>query len=154
MVFDCDNYTNGTSGGPFLAHVNPKTGDGWVIGVIGGYQQGGDTPNVSYSAQVLLPRSWTCTETATSASPVAAVRLTPAGPGTIRSRSASSSADGTQPAAAAFALTCSGDVAPAITDEQPGWAARPPMATSRSVTPCCCAQPASSSTLSSFSSVM
>ena len=49
MVFDCDNYTNGTSGGPFLAHVSPATGDGWVIGVIGGYQQGGDTPNVSYS---------------------------------------------------------------------------------------------------------
>jgi V8-like Glu-specific endopeptidase len=49
MVFDCDGYTNGTSGGPFLAHVNPKTGDGWVIGVIGGYQQGGDTPNISYS---------------------------------------------------------------------------------------------------------
>ena len=40
---------NGTSGGPFLAHVNPKTGDGWVIGVIGGYQEGGDTPNISYS---------------------------------------------------------------------------------------------------------
>lgn len=50
MVFDCDNYTNGTSGGPFLAHVNPKTGDGWVIGVIGGYQQGGDTSQVSYAA--------------------------------------------------------------------------------------------------------
>jgi hypothetical protein len=49
MVFDCDNYTDGTSGGPFLAHVNPKTGDGWVIGVIGGYQEGGDTPNISYS---------------------------------------------------------------------------------------------------------
>jgi|HubBroStandDraft_5_1064220.scaffolds.fasta_scaffold22712_1 V8-like Glu-specific endopeptidase len=49
MVFDCDNYTNGTSGGPFLAHVNPKTGDGWVIGVIGGYQEGGDTPDISYS---------------------------------------------------------------------------------------------------------
>lgn len=49
MVFDCDNYTNGTSGGPFLAHVNRKTGRGWVIGVIGGYQLGGDTPDVSYS---------------------------------------------------------------------------------------------------------
>jgi V8-like Glu-specific endopeptidase len=49
MVFDCDGYTNGTSGGPFLAHVSATTGDGWVIGVIGGYQQGGDTPNVSYS---------------------------------------------------------------------------------------------------------
>jgi V8-like Glu-specific endopeptidase len=48
MVFDCDNYTNGTSGGPFLANVT-SSGDGQVIGVIGGYQQGGDTPDVSYS---------------------------------------------------------------------------------------------------------
>ena len=53
MVFDCDGYTNGTSGGPFLAHVNPTTGRDWVIGVIGGYQQGGDTPNVSYSPRFL-----------------------------------------------------------------------------------------------------
>jgi V8-like Glu-specific endopeptidase len=49
MVFDCDDYTNGTSGGPFLAHVNTRTGDGQVIGVIGGYEEGGDTPDVSYS---------------------------------------------------------------------------------------------------------
>src|SRR6266571_635007 len=49
MVFDCDNYTNGTSGGPFLAHANHRTGEGWVIGVIGGYQDGGDTPDISYS---------------------------------------------------------------------------------------------------------
>jgi V8-like Glu-specific endopeptidase len=49
MVFDCDDYTNGTSGGPFLANVNPKTGAGQVIGVIGGYEEGGDTPDVSYS---------------------------------------------------------------------------------------------------------
>jgi V8-like Glu-specific endopeptidase len=49
MVFDCNNYTNGTSGGPFLADVNAKTGEGWLIGVIGGYENGGDTPNVSYS---------------------------------------------------------------------------------------------------------
>jgi V8-like Glu-specific endopeptidase len=49
MVFDCDNYTNGTSGGPFLANVSSRTGVGWVIGVIGGYQQGGATPDVSYS---------------------------------------------------------------------------------------------------------
>jgi V8-like Glu-specific endopeptidase len=55
FVFDCDNYTNGTSGGPFLAHVNPKTGEGWVIGVIGGYQQGGDTPNISYSSRFAAP---------------------------------------------------------------------------------------------------
>jgi len=49
MVFDYDGYTTGTSGGPFLAHVSPKTGDGTVIGVIGGWQEGGDSPNVSYS---------------------------------------------------------------------------------------------------------
>lgn len=49
MVFDCDGYTTGTSGGPFLARVNAKTGDGTVIGVIGGWQLGGDSPNVSYS---------------------------------------------------------------------------------------------------------
>lgn len=49
MAFDCDNFTNGTSGGPFLADVNPRTGEGSVIGVIGGYENGGDTPNVSYS---------------------------------------------------------------------------------------------------------
>ncbi|HUZ23403.1 MAG TPA: serine protease [Streptosporangiaceae bacterium] len=52
MVFDCDGYTNGTSGGPFLAHAT-AAGTGKVIGVIGGYQEGGDTPNVSYSARFL-----------------------------------------------------------------------------------------------------
>ena len=50
MSFVCGGYTDGTSGGPFLADVNPATGQGTVIGVIGGYEQGGDSPNVSYSA--------------------------------------------------------------------------------------------------------
>ena len=49
MVFDCDGFTTGTSGGPFLARVSSRTGDGTVIGVIGGWQDGGDSPNVSYS---------------------------------------------------------------------------------------------------------
>ena len=49
MEFDCGGYTDGTSGGPFLGRVNPGTGDGTVIGVIGGYQQGGDIASVSYS---------------------------------------------------------------------------------------------------------
>jgi V8-like Glu-specific endopeptidase len=49
MEFDCGGYTNGTSGGPFLGRVNPGTGDGTVIGVIGGYEQGGDIASVSYS---------------------------------------------------------------------------------------------------------
>ena len=51
MVFVCDGFTNGTSGGPFLIHVSRKTGRGGVFGVIGGYQQGGNTSRVSYSAR-------------------------------------------------------------------------------------------------------
>jgi len=51
LEFDCGGYTDGTSGGPFLASVNPLTGQGTVIGVIGGYEQGGLTPQVSYSSR-------------------------------------------------------------------------------------------------------
>ncbi len=50
LEFDCGGYPDGTSGGPFLGKVDPATGQGTVIGVIGGYEQGGDTPQVSYSA--------------------------------------------------------------------------------------------------------
>jgi V8-like Glu-specific endopeptidase len=49
LEFDCDGYTDGTSGAPFLARVDQTTGQGMVIGVIGGYEEGGDTPSVSYS---------------------------------------------------------------------------------------------------------
>jgi hypothetical protein len=44
MVFRYDGYTDGTSGSPFIVY-----GDN-VIGALGGYQQGGDTPDVSYAA--------------------------------------------------------------------------------------------------------
>ncbi len=37
-------------GGPLLYDAAPGTGDGTVIGVIGGYQQGGDLPQISYAA--------------------------------------------------------------------------------------------------------
>lgn len=50
LEFDCDGYTDGTSGGPFLANASGASGPGTVIGVIGGYEQGGDTPDVSYAA--------------------------------------------------------------------------------------------------------
>jgi len=60
LEFDCDGYTDGTSGGPFLAAAQPGPGAssgssssssyGTVVGVIGGYEQGGDTPAVSYAA--------------------------------------------------------------------------------------------------------
>ena len=49
LEFDCGGYTDGTSGGPFLGRVDPGTGDGTVVGVIGGYEQGGDIASVSYS---------------------------------------------------------------------------------------------------------
>ena len=50
LEFDCGGYPDGTSGGPFIANATSAvTGQGTVIGVIGGYQQGGDTPEVSYS---------------------------------------------------------------------------------------------------------
>ena len=49
MEFDCKGYTDGTSGGPFLTDINALTGTGTIAGVVGGYQQGGYTPDVSYS---------------------------------------------------------------------------------------------------------
>ncbi|MFC1416408.1 trypsin-like serine peptidase [Streptacidiphilus cavernicola] len=47
--FDCTGFQAGSSGGPMLADVDPATGLGTLVGVIGGYQQGGDTPDVSYA---------------------------------------------------------------------------------------------------------
>ncbi|MDH6705456.1 V8-like Glu-specific endopeptidase [Kitasatospora sp. MAA19] len=41
--FDCGGYTDGTSGSPWV------TDNGAVVGVIGGYQEGGETPGTSYS---------------------------------------------------------------------------------------------------------
>jgi V8-like Glu-specific endopeptidase len=49
LQFDCANYTNGTSGAPFLIDAG-SGGAGLVVGVIGGYEQGGLTPDVSYAA--------------------------------------------------------------------------------------------------------
>ncbi|HEY3470963.1 MAG TPA: serine protease [Amycolatopsis sp.] len=43
MRVACPGFPDGTSGGPWVT-------DGAVIGVIGGYQLGGATPDVSYSA--------------------------------------------------------------------------------------------------------
>jgi len=50
LEFDCGGFTTGTSGSPLLADLNPATGLGAVVGVIGGYQQGGYTASVSYAA--------------------------------------------------------------------------------------------------------
>jgi hypothetical protein len=50
MEFYCHDYRDGTSGGPWIIGWNPKTGTGTVIGVIGGYEQGGSYEWASYSA--------------------------------------------------------------------------------------------------------
>jgi hypothetical protein len=52
VQFDCPGYSNASSGAPFLTDINPRTGQGTVVGVIGGYQQGGDIPSVSYSSPI------------------------------------------------------------------------------------------------------
>lgn len=50
LRIDCPDYTGGTSGSPWLTGFDPGTHTGTVVGVIGGYQQGGDSPNTSYSS--------------------------------------------------------------------------------------------------------
>ncbi|WP_406008136.1 trypsin-like peptidase domain-containing protein [Streptomyces sp. NBC_00637] len=40
---DCPDFTGGTSGSPWV------NGDGEVVGVLGGHEQGGATPDISYS---------------------------------------------------------------------------------------------------------
>jgi len=43
LTFTCDGYPDGTSGSPWIINGNS------AYGLIGGYQQGGNTPSVSYS---------------------------------------------------------------------------------------------------------
>jgi V8-like Glu-specific endopeptidase len=50
LRIDCPDYTGGTSGSPWVTDFDPATRTGTVVGVIGGYQQGGDTPDISYSS--------------------------------------------------------------------------------------------------------
>ena len=42
--------TGGTSGSPWVTHFDRLTRTGTIVGVIGGYQEGGDTAAVSYSS--------------------------------------------------------------------------------------------------------
>jgi V8-like Glu-specific endopeptidase len=50
LRFSCHGFFGGTSGSPWVARFNPLTRTGTIIGVIGGYQAGGDTDSVSYSS--------------------------------------------------------------------------------------------------------
>ncbi len=47
---DCAGFPTGTSGGPWVAGQNPETRLGTVIGVIGGFEFGGDDADTSYSS--------------------------------------------------------------------------------------------------------
>ena len=49
MRIACTGFPGGTSGSPWLVRFDGAKGTGTVIGVIGGYQRGGDSPDVSYS---------------------------------------------------------------------------------------------------------
>jgi hypothetical protein len=50
LRFGCPGYSNASSGGPFLTDIDPHSGLGVIVGLIGGYQQGGVSPAVSYSS--------------------------------------------------------------------------------------------------------
>lgn len=67
LRFDCGGYTNGTSGGPFLTEISQSTRLGTLIGVVGGYEQGGDTSSVSYAARLLAPAATLYQTASTSA---------------------------------------------------------------------------------------
>jgi len=49
--FSCTGFSDGTSGSPLLADIAPDNGLDTVIGVIGGYEQGGISSSVSYAAR-------------------------------------------------------------------------------------------------------
>jgi V8-like Glu-specific endopeptidase len=49
LRFACQGYPDGTSGSPWLTGFDRRTRTGAIVGVIGGYQQGGNSADVSYS---------------------------------------------------------------------------------------------------------
>jgi V8-like Glu-specific endopeptidase len=49
LRFDCHGFYGGTSGSPWLSDYNNRTQTGHVVGVIGGYQEGGSEEWRSYS---------------------------------------------------------------------------------------------------------
>jgi V8-like Glu-specific endopeptidase len=51
LKFECAGYTGGTSGSPWVAKFIAGSHTGTIVGVIGGYQEGGDTPSLSYSVR-------------------------------------------------------------------------------------------------------
>ncbi len=50
LRFDCGGFTGGTSGSPWVTRLDPRTRTGTIVGVLGGYQEGGSTDAISYSS--------------------------------------------------------------------------------------------------------
>lgn len=50
LRFECGGFFGGTSGSPWMTRFDSRTRTGTIVGVIGGYQEGGDTDAISYSA--------------------------------------------------------------------------------------------------------
>jgi V8-like Glu-specific endopeptidase len=50
LRFDCGGFTGGTSGSPWVTRFDSHSRTGTIVGVLGGYQDGGDTPAISYSS--------------------------------------------------------------------------------------------------------
>jgi V8-like Glu-specific endopeptidase len=49
LSFACANFFGGTSGSPWVTNYNAQTRTGTIVGVLGGYEEGGSTPDLSYS---------------------------------------------------------------------------------------------------------
>ena len=49
VKFECAGFFGGTSGSPWITRFDPRSRTGTIVGVIGGYQEGGDTDAISYS---------------------------------------------------------------------------------------------------------
>jgi V8-like Glu-specific endopeptidase len=49
LEFDCAGYSGGTSGSPWVIGFSPRSHTGTIVGLIGGYQDGGNLPSISYS---------------------------------------------------------------------------------------------------------
>jgi hypothetical protein len=50
LSFACPGYAKASSGGPFLTGISKLSGLGTIVGVIGGYQHGGNSSSLSYSS--------------------------------------------------------------------------------------------------------
>jgi len=50
LRFECDGFTGGTSGSPWVTRFNLRTRTGTIVGVLGGYEEGGSTAAISYSS--------------------------------------------------------------------------------------------------------